>query len=178
MHKITRLITEPLKGKNEKGHRISCGQAGSKITVFETKDGKLKTDKGEIFEEEEFKNKTVSIVNENKHGFSINDIFINLQDRSLDLKAVLPEKISGLLSLLGVKRDQIPKETYSKIMNVQDIVNFYGKPIHRDTDKFAYDRLIDLFGDGVDRNSNGIIGEGLKPDWIHPKKTIIDPKLD
>ena len=53
-------------------------------------------------------------------------------------------------------------------MNVQDIVNFYGKPVDKQENKFLYDRLIDLFGQGIDGNSNGVIGDNLIPAWQHP----------
>ena len=35
MHKITGLITESLRGKNKFGHRVSFGEKGTKISVYE-----------------------------------------------------------------------------------------------------------------------------------------------
>ena len=61
---------------------------------------------------------------------------INVNDNSLDLKSALPKKLSKLLTLIGIKDSQIPKETYSKIMNAQDIVNFYGKPVDKKENKY------------------------------------------
>ena len=62
-------------------------------------------------------------------------------------------------------------------MNAQDIVNFYGKPVDKKENKYLYDRLIDLFGQGVDGNSNGIIGDNLIPAWTHPEIEEVEPDL-
>lgn len=168
MHKITRLITESLKGKNKFGHRISFGEVGRKISVFETEEGKMITEDEITFEEKEFFDKTVAILKDKKDSFSIDDVEINIDDNSLDLKSFLPKKLANLLTFIGIRDGQIPKETYPQIMNVQDIVNFYGKPVDKKENEFLYNRLIDCFGKGIDKNSNGVIGEGLTPAWQHP----------
>jgi hypothetical protein len=169
MYKITRLITESLKGKNKFGHRISFGEVGRKISVFETEEGKMITEDEITFEEKEFFDKTVAILKDKKDSFSIDDVEINIDDNSLDLKSFLPKKLANLLTFIGIKDGQIPKETYPQIMNVQDIVNFYGKPVDKQENKYLYDRLIDLFGKGIDGNSNGVIGNNLTPAWTHPE---------
>lgn len=169
MHKITRLITGNLQGRNKFGHRISFGEVGKIISVFETLEGKLITEDEIIFEEKEFFDKTIGILKDKKDSFSIDDVEINIDDNSLDLKSFLPKKLANLLTFIGIKDGQIPKETYSKIMNVQDIVNFYGKPVDKQENKYLYDRLIDLFGQDIDGNSNGVIGDNLTPAWTHPE---------
>lgn len=169
MHKITRLITESLKGKNKSGHRVTFGEKGSKISVYETLDGKVKTEDDLVFEEQEFYNKTVAIVDKHEDGFTVDDIVINTADNSLDLKSFLPTKLAQLLTLLGIKDGQIPKTTYPQIMNAQDIVNFYGKPVDKLENQFLYDRLVGMFGQGIDKNSNGVIGDGLTPAWPNPE---------
>lgn len=169
MHKITRLITESLKGKNKFGHWISFGGVGTKISVFETPEGKLITEDEITFEEKEFFDKTVAILKDKKDSFSIDDVEINIDDNSLDLKSFLPKKLANLLTFIGIRDGQIPKETYPQIMNVQDIVNFYGKPVDKQENEFLYDRLIDLFGQDIDGNSNGVIGDNLTPAWTHPE---------
>ena len=168
MHKITRLITESLKGKNKFGHRISFGEVGRKISVFETEEGKMITEDEITFKEKEFFDKTVAILKDKKDSFSIDDVEINIDDNSLDLKSFLPKKLANLLTFIGIRDGQIPKETYPQIMNVQDIVNFYGKPVDKKENEFLYNRLIDCFGKGIDKNFNGVIGEGLTPAWQHP----------
>ena len=168
MRKITRLVTESLRGKNRFGHRIRFGDRGARLTVTETPDGKLITENQETIEEKEFFDKTVAILKDKKDSFSIDDVEINIDDNSLDLKSFLPKKLANLLAFIGIRDGQIPKETYPQIMNVQDIVNFYGKPVDKKENEFLYNRLIDLFGKGMDKNFNGVIGEGLTPAWQHP----------
>ena len=170
MRKITRLVTESLRGKNRFGHRIRFGDRGARLTVTETPDGKLITENQETIEEKEFFDKTVAILKDKKDSFSIDDVEINIDDNSLDLKSFLPKKLANLLTFIGIRDGQIPKETFPQIMNVQDIVNFYGRPVDKRDNQFLYNRLIDLFGKGIDKNSNGVIGEGLTPAWRHPEQ--------
>ena len=49
MRKITRLVTESLRGKNRFGHRIRFGDRGARLTVTETPDGKLITENQETY---------------------------------------------------------------------------------------------------------------------------------
>ena len=97
MRKITRLVTESLRGKNRFGHRIRFGDRGARLTVTETPDGKLITENQETIEEKEFFDKTVAILKEKKDSFSIDDVEINIDDNSLDLKSFL--RFSGPRSL-------------------------------------------------------------------------------
>ena len=163
-----RLIIGNLKGKNQQGDLISYGNIGKKIEVFENEKGLWETKNGEVFTHETIDTNTIEIEDKDKKTVSINDIVINVDDNTLDLKSYLPDKLKELLQFLGTDQDEIPKGTYPKIMDAQDIINFYGKPILKVENKFLYDRMIDLFGADIDGNSDGTIGNGLTPTWVHP----------